>query len=1017
MNEFKYYLLFNPELRNLNRLELKNSYLKDIETNNRITSIESFFKKYPKFDISEYKKKYNEVANFTYIDILIHANKNIVCENSISSSTPLKTCLEEDNEIILPVSIKTYSEVNLAKSEEIYMQSSSERMIIVKNKNIKLAHIFVHFFKIGGGECYISNFNKYNNIFDETLFVNYNYSYDTLFKYDSKIVYYKSYEELNLYLKNFDIIIDHQLYWFDKKISNEVFLNINHNLIINIIHGVPIHSEDITDRNFYYSIELYNDINCHNSWNNHIKIYNAIGVKIPQNLAYKNFNNNNINIAIVGRINEEKVPLKFLNTLIRFLDYNKDYKFNFYGVIDENYLKIFHKEIKKNKNILYHGIIDPSNISNIYTNNDILFHPSLYEAGATVVLEAMSYGLPVICRNSGGLSNALNNDDYLCNNDNDFFEKLLKINNNNYYNISNTNRLKILNYNNEEVLFNNLINELKLIYDIESNKYIPNIIHYIYGLKKQTEEFHFVYYLSILSNVLINKPDVIYFHYQYLPHGYWWNKARKYIKLNYINANNITWGKKKIIKFAHKADKIRLDILYKYGGIYMDIDTITYQPYKDLLKYDFVIGIQEDKYKTESGKYITLYCNAILLSKKNSIFIKEWIGNYEKSFNPDGWCEASVHLPYYIFKKMDDCKKENIKILEKEYFYYPSYNEVDKIFENNLDINNNLLTLHLWNTYSEKYYSNINNFDWCFTNDSLYSKLIKNILNKYAKCPEYFDHNIISKLQNKIFNISIILYEDQINDVDVYNKALYSILNQNYIYMLNIEIIIIHNNFKIFNNSTESNGLTYDQNNILKREFYEKNIDIKIIKLNKTVNRNIALNIGIKYSKNNLIYLYNINLDCNNLIERCLMHDSCKNNSPILSDLYCDDNKLDIINKLHVIDILADKNICINVHNLLFNKELVKYYFPNESLCNKESNIIFTIMNLLDNNNIKLNNILNNSDKYTFNKFRNFVSNNIKDTNNNIKNIYFERIFTLLYNNYYNLQNNYLDYIESIINF
>lgn len=984
MNEFKYYLLFNPELKNLNRIELRNSYLKDIETNNRITSIESFFKKYPTFNIIEYKKNNEYVANFTYIDILIHANKN-----TIETSTLL--C---DSNKVIPECKPNF------ELDDIKIKLSTKTN---KQNNIKLAHIFVHFFKIGGGESYISNFNKYNNIFDETLFVNYNYLHDTLFKYDSKIVYYESYEQLNLLLLEYDIIIDHQLYWFEKKISDEVFLNINPNLIIRIIHGVPIHYEDITNRNFYYSIELYNDINSHSSWNNHIKIYNNIGVKTLQNVSPKNFNSNNINIAIVGRINDEKVPLKFLNVLLRFLDHNRNYKFNFYGLIDEKYLKFFHTEIKKNKNILYHGIIDPDDISNIYTNNDILLHPSLYEAGATVVLEAMSYGLPVICRNVGGLSNALNNNNFLCNTENDFFEKLLKINNNNYNNISYDNRLKILNYNNEEVLFNNLIDELKLIYNIENNNTIPNVIHYVYGLKKQTTEFHFVYYLSILSNVLINKPDIIYFHYQYLPYGYWWNKALKYIKLNFINTNNITWGIKKINKFAHKADKIRLDILYKYGGIYMDIDTITYKPYHDLLKYDFVIGIQEENYKTESGKYITLYCNAIILSKKNSVFIKEWIGNYEKSFNPDGWCEASVHLPYYIFKKMSDYVKQHIKILEKEYFYYPSYNEVDKIFENSLDINNSLLTLHLWNTYSEKYYSNINNFDWCFTNDSLYSKLMKNILNKYNN----LEDSIICKLQNKIFNISIIFYEEIFNDNNIYNIALYSILNQNYIYFLNIEIIIIQHDYTISNDD------------ILKRALYEKNIDLKIIKLNRIVNKNIELNIGIKHSKNNLIFIYDINknLDCNKIIEKCLLYESYNSNSPlILSDSYYIEDKLDTINKLHVIDILKDKNISINIHSLLFDKGLVKYHFPNESLCNKESNIIFTIINLLNNTIIKIDGILNNSDQNSFIKFRNFILNNIKDTNNNIKNIYFERVLDLLYNSYYKSESNYLDYIESIIN-
>ena len=63
----------------------------------------------------------------------------------------------------------------------------------------------------------------------------------------------------------------------------------------------------------YYSIELYNDVNSHNSWNNHIKIYNNIGVK--KNDKDITFDENNVKICIIGRINEEKVPIVFLKLL------------------------------------------------------------------------------------------------------------------------------------------------------------------------------------------------------------------------------------------------------------------------------------------------------------------------------------------------------------------------------------------------------------------------------------------------------------------------------------------------------------------------------------------------------------------------------------------------------------------------------------------------------------------------------------------------------------------------------
>jgi len=696
MNNINLYLLFNPELKKLNKILLKKEYINDLKTNNRITSIEIFFKKYPNFNIKKYVELNPSLKNLPNLNILLNYH------------------LEKDKK-----------EKNL---EEILEENSKEKKIIQNNYKPKLAHIFVHLFEIGGGESYLSNFNKYNTIFNETLFLNNNYPNKTLFKFNGKIIYYKSYSELNKYLINYDIIVDHQLYWFDFEISLESFKNLFLNKIIRITHGVPIHEKDINKLNYFYSIELYKDINSHQSWNNHIKIYNNIGVSVHNFKIIKNLNR--INVAIIGRIDIHKVPVSFLKELILFSIKNNRYIFNFYGLLDKKYEDFFKNEIKKSNYIIFHNIIHPSKMINIYNNNDILISPSLSEAGSTVILEAMSNGLPIICRNTGGNPNAIGNNNFLCNNDKDFFINLLKIDDMNYSNISNENILKIKKENDEDIQFNNLINIINTIHSYENQNDIPNIIHYVYGLEKLNTEFPFVYYISILSNLLINKPIVIYFHYQYEPFGIWWEKIKKSVKLNYINADNIYWGNKKILNYAHKSDKIRLEMLYKYGGIYMDIDTISFKSYSNYLSYDFVIGIQSENYGKDN---ITLYCNAILLSKKNNIFIKNWIEKYEYYFDNNDWCKASVHLPHKIFDIISLNDKKNIKVLEKECFYYPSYNETNKIFENdnetNEEINEKLITLHLWNTYSHKYFKDINNFDW--NNGSLYSKLLYNIRNLF----------------------------------------------------------------------------------------------------------------------------------------------------------------------------------------------------------------------------------------------------------------------------------------------
>ena len=176
----------------------------------------------------------------------------------------------------------------------------------------------------------------------------------------------------------------------------------------------------------------------------------------------------------------------------------------------------------------------------------------------------------------------------------EMFNKLLSINNNNYNFISFQNKIKILNENNQKHLFLQLNDDIKLIYNYEQNtSNIPNIIHYIFGLKEQTEEFQFVYYLSIYSNYLINNPNIIYFHYQYLPYGYWWEKIKPLLTLEKIIPPSEIYGNK-IFHYAHQTDIIRLQKLILHGGIYLDIDTICLKSFEDLLNNDFVMGIQNN---------------------------------------------------------------------------------------------------------------------------------------------------------------------------------------------------------------------------------------------------------------------------------------------------------------------------------------------------------------------------------------------------------------------------------------
>jgi hypothetical protein len=243
-----------------------------------------------------------------------------------------------------------------------------------------------------------------------------------------------------------------------------------------------------------------------------------------------------------------------------------------------------------------------------------------------------------------------------------------------------------------------------------------NICHFVFGMKKQTEDFLFSYYIAVYSAYLINNPDIIYFYYHYEPYGIWWNKLKLIpsIKLEKIDIPTHI-GRKKIIKTAHKADWVRMNMLYNKGGVYLDIDTICIKPWKHLLNRDVVLG----------KEFHDGICNAIMFTKPKSEFFKLWLDKYESHFNPNGWREASIVLPEILSKKYPNL----VTLKESDVFFLPNHNETHKIFVDNKEIPKNLISLHLWETFSLKYMKNINDWSWAYNNShTMYGKMLLNLI-------------------------------------------------------------------------------------------------------------------------------------------------------------------------------------------------------------------------------------------------------------------------------------------------
>ncbi len=141
---------------------------------------------------------------------------------------------------------------------------------------------------------------------------------------------------------------------------------------------------------------------------NKIEIINN-GVFIPEEYT-KIFTNDQINITIVSRLVSHKNIEKIIKAIS---DLNSPLiNLNIIGDGPElNQLQKISLESNNKDNIIFHGKLNRDEINHIFLNSDIYIQASNYEGLPHSLLEAMSYGIPVLCTPVGECKEILGNED------------------------------------------------------------------------------------------------------------------------------------------------------------------------------------------------------------------------------------------------------------------------------------------------------------------------------------------------------------------------------------------------------------------------------------------------------------------------------------------------------------------------------------------------------------------------------------------------------------------------------
>lgn len=170
-------------------------------------------------------------------------------------------------------------------------------------------------------------------------------------------------------------------------------------------------------------------------------------------------------------------------------------------------------------------------------------------------------------------------------------------------------------------------------------------------------------------------------------------------------------------KTAHLSDALRLFILFKFGGIYSDLDAITIRNLESLSKYPG-LGTLDD-----SGNL----GNGFLNFEKGNIFLLVALKEFVKNYNPYYWsyngprvlakvllryCKIGSHKELIINETLlnDENRKQenatktcNISLYPQNIIYPVSWIDKDLLFQHNSSLN---LTKFL-NTYSIHFYGKL----------------------------------------------------------------------------------------------------------------------------------------------------------------------------------------------------------------------------------------------------------------------------------------------------------------------
>jgi hypothetical protein len=215
---------------------------------------------------------------------------------------------------------------------------------------------------------------------------------------------------------------------------------------------------------------------------------------------------------------------------------------------------------------------------------------------------------------------------------------------------------------------------------------IPNIVHYVI-LKQEvhsTLHMRFDHFLSIYASLMYFSPAAILLHTDHnasviadaTSNGSKWTRkilSLPNVKTNLVVPPDVAKGTDIVIQKAeHKSDFVRIDELYRTGGVYMDLDVL---PLRDIK------SLRNSGYKSVVGRQLYgRINNGVMMAQKGAALMELMQRVGPLCFN-GGWESHSVKLITPVAERLAQFPGE-VLIMDKPAFSPTSWHEdsADQLF-------------------------------------------------------------------------------------------------------------------------------------------------------------------------------------------------------------------------------------------------------------------------------------------------------------------------------------------------